>query len=498
MRLERNKVTWLDTLTRSSIPPTSQDSPNYPLPGSMPESTTPMNADVLPWWGRVDETRYDAHRLIPDSTAGLVRQVGVSIAFQYTLPFRDLGLEFWHADPQDPRRYEMRLEQRPSRATVWALADLAEDLARTPPRPDDPRLKLLDEVLRRVVEVVASLHRANWRAGYLTPRNILFTRQEPFTLYLPDLGFVAVGSFEQPWLRDDDEFAELCTPRLPVEQHVYDGLARTGPEPDLHLLARLIATVLLAGRPAPAQGVIGWPQAVPGGAYVWRVLRDIPSVRQAPTLVADIWEVLAQVLNGQIRSAEHLHEALQAHPPSDHFRPRQASRWPSSLGLLAASAATLSLLAGGYLWWKRQPPIEPPAPVAIAYTEAAPPLDETAPAALRTLQSPEFAGSLEKKLALLVEAYRPEVRVKSEAERQAREHARWQTMRQLRAEVDRLREGEETPGDAVARVRLTHHLQSLEEVLIHWHKIPAEAGLQTEERECLEELRRVLQPLQGF
>jgi hypothetical protein len=454
--------------------------------------------ELLPWWGRVDETRYDSHHLLPDSVAGLVRQVGVGIEFRYSLPFRDLGQEFWHQDPQDSRRYEMRLEQCPRRATVWTLAHLAEDLARTPPRPDDARLAVLDRALIRVVEVVEHLHRTGWRAGYLTPLNILFTRQEPFVLYLPDLGFEAVGGFEQPWLRDDDPFAGLCAPRLPIEQHLFEGLAQTGPRPDLHLLARLIATVLLAGRAAPSQGVPGWPQAIPSGAYRWQVLHDIPSVRHAPTLTADVWEVLAQVLSNEIGTAEELLGALQAHPPSDHFRPRQSSRWPSWLGLLTASAATAAILGGGYAWWKRQPPSERPAPAAIAFAEKPAALDKTAPAELRALQSPEFEGALEKKLALLVDAYNPKVRARTEAERQVREHARWQTMRQLRAEVDRLREGEEMPVDVVARVRLTHHLQSLEEVLIQWQKVPAEAGLQTEERECLEELRRVLQPLQGF
>ncbi|MFO0878212.1 MAG: hypothetical protein U0840_12750 [Gemmataceae bacterium] len=452
--------------------------------------------EPLPWWGRVGETYFGPLAFAPGAIEGLVRHVGPCVAFEPTLPYQRLGLTAWRQTPLDPRRFEQPLPARPATLGIVTLADFAEDLASHHPARRDPRLADLDAVVRRLLQIAIGLHAAGFRLGYLTPRAILVQRgADGLTLHLPDLGFYnTADDFDQPWLAPRDEWANLCAPDLPAAQHRLQGLASTGPLPDIRLLARLLACVLLAGRaPGPTEQL---PPLRPGEP--WVVLRDIPALRQAPALRADIWGVLQRAISGEIATMDEFARQVEAHPLSDHYRGGSAR--PRSLAWLVGltgGVATL-LVAGACAAWYLRPPVEPSSDTSSSMVDPhtpSPALPEEAPPELRAIEEAHLAKLPPARQAeAIVAAYAATPAEPGPEARRVLQRARWLLVQAIRREMHRqLDELEPTP---LNRRLLAGFCQAHLDALLALQTFPADPALASEENQCRDELGRLLLELQ--
>lgn len=453
--------------------------------------------EPIPWWGRVGETYYGPLQFTPEAREGLVRLVGPCVAYAEELPFSQLGLIGWRRSPLDARRFEQAVSERPGEATVRPLARFAEELMVQPVQRSDPRLRELDAIVGQLLQLGTTLHAMGYRLGYWTPRNLLVQREATgLRVLLPDLGFYnTTEDFEQPWLADDDEFAALCSPGRPTAQHLPHGLERTGPQPDIRMLARMLACVLLGGsRPGnllPRQS--GSP---------WVVLTEIPPLSHAPTLRADIWGVLQRAIAGEFSSMEEFARQVQLHPASDHFRalaPRSRSlgKWVVGTALLAA------LLVGGMVGarWLEPPVVESNGSGATEGGDPSPagdPHPEQVSERLKPLEEGNLAGLTPNLHAqAIVTAYASGtagVEVETPTAKGVLQRARQLLVEKIRHEIHRkLDDTDPTP---VNRRLLAGYVQTQADALRAVQRFPADPSLASEEQKCLEELGRLLQELQ--
>lgn len=435
---------------------------------------------------------------------GVSRHVDPAVSWEKGFPWDDLGLPRWHGNPSYPTHFEMPLPSRPAPQAVWTLRELGHDLVQSPPRgPDDPRVAELEGVARRLLEIAAKLHVSGFRLGLVHPRNVLFVRGTGGReVILPDLGFtVASTTYDADWLKLP-ELAALCAPLTPAQQHVVKGFERAGPGPDVRLLARLFASVLLGGQ-SPESYARNAP--LPDGK-AWGVPAAIPPMTRAPQLYADVWGVLAQASDPrdqQVRTMSELADALKNSPLGGHFAP------PRSRGgkpFFWAGAAAVLITAGGLAAWGAWPSKpEPDMPVGKSDTPAKP--DEPLPndSVLGPLVPEDFAslptGELHKRVVELIAAESSEREPTRGLENRYRGYARSELCKRITKEMRELLDKFQQDPRPPLRGPLVRALAGLKQTLLDTRALAEQRkqavsdGLAKEEKECLGQLERRLRQL---
>ncbi len=295
-------------------------------------------------------------RDLTDGALGVVRTV--SIGLSYRKPPLPAGHPAWRPSPLSATQFEMSWSGNLSQ--VQSLSQLGEELASQAGAkgwkniPCDAQvpaeLQRLDQVVKRLLEVVEHLHQRNHGVGLLTPQGVLVTEGATPSVVLPDVGFTwdcdgmpVVPDFLDP----GGPYAPLWE-LGPATQLARGGAAEGGafdPRPDVQVLGRVLASILL-------RRIVGSIPAPDDCPETTSQADDIPGGRR-------VWETLQDAVAGRIDSVdgpEGLAARLDATPLSQHYlgvkRPPPRS-WQQTAKVAAKPAALLVLvvmlvLAGVY------------------------------------------------------------------------------------------------------------------------------------------------------
>jgi hypothetical protein len=200
---------------------------------------------------------------------GVVRYVTSGVS--YTTPPSTAQSYFWVQHPRDPQRFECSWDVRSSKSLHHLRQMIAQAVQSGEIKHAHCEARyLLDQVVERLVRLVAHLNREGWSVGLICPDNVYF-RDDGSEIFLADLGFYwKPGRGEPPWEAEPGR-PEWVDPRWtyawlysrpPVQQQFahssfapqyWDGQPFTPPTPteDLQCLARLIHWLLTGSTQTP-------------------------------------------------------------------------------------------------------------------------------------------------------------------------------------------------------------------------------------------------------
>lgn len=287
--------------------------------------------------------------VLPNGAEGLWRIVLDGIPYRPP-PFPN-GVPQWTQDPSSRRLFRMVLPTRPQRiftlrgycdSLLQQSRDFAAISCSTPILPEP--LRLLDQIVGKILDLVESLHEAGHGIGLLAPENIvIFDWGSDVCVTFSDLGFFwddPLAPAIPTWLESDpavNPYAVLWeSPRKQIKE--FD------PQRDLRVLGRVFCSALL-GRPydkVPSPDENPLTRAQP---------KRIPFARR-------VWVVLEEMINGDLLSLQEVREKLEEYPLSQHYLREVRSR--HRLWAAAASVVVIALVAVAALRIGCPPP--PPAP----------------------------------------------------------------------------------------------------------------------------------------
>ncbi|ASV72635.1 hypothetical protein THTE_0033 [Thermogutta terrifontis] len=275
------------------------------------------------------------------SEGGLVLWRTVRDGVKYRPPPLPNHVPRWHQESRSRILFKMPLRDPPRRLFTLAqycqqLREQRQELCRIPansPIIPEP-LRLLDEIVDKVLDLVEHLHAQHEGVGLLAPENILILEWENgITVSFTDLGFYwddPLAPTLPAWLESDPK----VNPHAELWENPRRQLERFDSSCDLRILGRVFCSALL-GRPY---------RDVPDPDTVPETQADPPSV----PLARRIWVVLAQIIHGELTSIDDIRQALREYPLSQHFLGpvhRRVSGW--AIGL---ATATVLLTLGALIF----------------------------------------------------------------------------------------------------------------------------------------------------
>jgi hypothetical protein len=287
-------------------------------PPGAPGERTPLA------WGSVGSRNLAGLLADHSGRSGVLRVVEGGVRYQAPPLAR-----VWQPVIDLPQHYEMPWpgDARHARSLGQLGAELRAARQHGTLTAGDPRLRRLDELVAKVLDLAGGLHCAGWRVGLLHPDNLL---AGPADELVPvDLGYSWHGTFAPPDWLTRNPFAALWAGDDPVRRQ------RADPHPDqlpvtadVRLLGRLLACILSGDRGNPFGDVSGAP----------------------------VWKALREAERGTLASAEALREALAQAPLSAHFltgvpRRRRDGARSGGLGVVLAVLATALLGVGVWYGW---------------------------------------------------------------------------------------------------------------------------------------------------
>lgn len=487
-----------------------------PAAPTVPELVPPVISAPAPdeiAWGHVAHNTVGPSAIrLTESLPRVIRMLEPRVLYTAPECLVPLGLCFWEQHPTDQKRLEMTGPGDPRQAR--SLEQLGRDMQLRATNgliePTDPLLVDLNEVVDRLLAVAATLHTHGWGVGFLTPANVLFWGQPGArTLALVDLGFQWGPDRRPPqpgFLRTPGPFAALWAPMSLEEQHraapvagIDQPLAPERQRHEVRGLGRLIASVLMGGRPFRAEGEERSRDPAPGE---WAVPTELPDPPQAQGTRACVWHHLGEAMAGRIGQVEALRAFLREHPPSLAFRPppgQNRARRPLLPPVAVVAALAGLLVAASYLPSPPtpDPPPGPPPPVQIQTTWRQPPQGLPADHPyLGLIRQAEQTADPSAIILTLLATY--EVEPSREGpnrarERHARDYLRGLWVRGADRVIDKavqdLDDPVEYPMALFTLKRLSQHLDTL-------GQLETEDGeLKREEQRCRDRLRRELQRL---
>jgi len=264
---------------------------------------------------------------------------------RYRPPPLPEGVPFWRQEARSRILFKMPIGDPASR--VFTLAQYCDKLrgreaewrripANSPIIPEP--LRLLDEIVDKVLDLVEYLHGQRHTVGLLAPENIVvLERDDGITVTFSDLGFYwddPLAPTVPGWLLSDPKI----NPHALIWENPRRQLEEFAADRDLRTLGRVFCSALL-GRP----------------------YRDVPKPDSVPETQADpptiplgrrIWVVLEEMILGELTTIDDVREALRENPLSQHFLGsvrRRVGKWAIGLATVTVLSTLAALIFGIWL-----------------------------------------------------------------------------------------------------------------------------------------------------